>query len=252
MKDDIEKVKANIILILAIMTLLFTICLIKYSDIFKQSAITDVNTEIEMLGGKDTMSLQLQKLIPYDSVSDPKYKTAYQGNKTNISSVHNNIILAAAKENLNKNNFTKKELIDQINLNYGKNVFVSHNDFQFHIYEACEYKENSYTCQETDYDGIVYKALRNITNLSINQEIYLKEDILFISIETHETGLLYNIYEDGTYEHITASFSDKDIEQTNVNLENYLKQYEDKRVTYESKFIDNNNSYQWISTEKVL
>lgn len=251
MKESFNQVKSNIILIIMFMALLFTICIVMYTDIFTRNIEMDINTNMGIKGGNDALSQELQNMIPYIKTTDIKYVTAYQNKKTNISSIHNDVILTKAFSTLEeKDLYDSGEFLKKINKFYGTKVFIVNESFMVNGKNLCIYKNNKYSCSSTNYNGIIYEAKRSIENLSIDDDnIYLYENILFFSTETINNITYYKIYKDGTYTELTDAFTNLDIEKDNTNLNTYLKKYNDKKIEYKSTFIVTNEGYNWLSTE---
>lgn len=111
MKNKFEHAKADVILIISIMTLLFTLCIVLYTDTFLRDTKMDIETSVELQGGKEASSIKLQELIPYQDIRNKKYVTAYQDKKTNIEDIHNSVILATAYSKINLNEFSGNDLL---------------------------------------------------------------------------------------------------------------------------------------------
>ena len=95
MKYDAKEGKENIILGFIIFILLLVICILLYVNnwINKDSSDMDVNTVVNFDGGTDSLSLELENLIPYVTVNNKEYKSAYQDKLVTIKDIDNKILL---------------------------------------------------------------------------------------------------------------------------------------------------------------
>ncbi len=248
MEESFENAKVKVLIVISIMALLFSICLIKYSDIFKQDNHLDVDTFFELKGGKDYFSQNLQKLIPYRETNNPKYLTAYQNKNTTAININNAIFLSMARNYIaHKDDFTSTELIGIINQFYGNDIFIYNDTFSIDNEETCTYSYEKYHCEKTAKSGIMYAAVRNITNLRmVNNLFYLEEENIFFSIN----DLNYKIYSDGTYQNVVAEFTSQDIIDSNLDATDYIiKTYNQYKVKYESTFTKNGDGYLWKETK---
>lgn len=250
MKNKFEHAKNDVILIISIMTLLFTLCMVLYTDTFLKDVHMDIETRVELNGGKEISSAELQDIIPYLDIRNKKYITAYQDKKTTIEDIHNGIILATAYSRLSSSEFSGDSLLTKINYLYGNNIFIVNDSFVIDDKNTCSYynEEDKYICNKVNYNGIIYKAKRDITNISIssNKKAYLTESIIFYSIEKDNGDFIIRVYKDGTYNQQIAKFINKGKE--NVDLDNYLNN-NDYKTEYISTFKLTDNHYIWESTE---
>ena len=250
MNKKYEHVKSDIILIISFMTLLFTLCLVLYTDTFLRDTPMDVETKVELKGGKNTSSDELQSLIPYQDSQNKKYITAYQDKKTMISDVHNSVILSIAYSKLSFSEFSGKNLLKQINYLYGEDIFVVNDSFAVNDRYICSYNNDKdvYTCSKVLYNDTIYKAKRKVTNISIssNQSATLSEDIIFYSVdkENENGNVTVRVYADGLYNKQIAKFVKNDTE----NVDDYLNNEEFIRK-YKSIFKLIDDHYVWESTD---
>ena len=177
---NFENVKMNIILIIAIMLLLFTICLVLYSDLFFQKERMNIQTNYIFEGGKDNLSQTLENIIPYMDTTSPKYLTAYQDQNTSIINIHNDILLAKAIEELNYNDLTTLNIQNKIKDMYGDNYFITNKSLNVDGENICLYLNsyNNYSCSKQSIKQIKYKAKRKILDINISNLITLRENIL--------------------------------------------------------------------------
>lgn len=249
---DIKDAKGNILLAFAVLLLLFTICIVLYNvNWSNKKNRMNVNTNITFDGGADSLSQELQYIIPYVTINDPKFVTAYQDKDVRISDINNDILLTKGYfNNMGSNIFDSGKLISKISNLYGSDLFIVNKNFNVNGSKACEYSDRTYTCSELDYDGILYKADRNINNINISDDkIYLTEDILFYSEEKIQNVVEYKVYTNGLYESVILTFSSNDIEKENVTFEQYIvDNLSGLRVQYQSSFVINDDEYNWIGT----
>ena len=250
--NDIKDAKGNILLAFAILLLLFTICIVFYNINWgNKNNNMNVSTNITFDGGTDTLSQELQYIIPYVTINDPVYVTAYQDKDVKISDVNNDILLTKGYfNNMESNTFDSGELIFKISDLYGSDLFIVNKNFNVNGTNECNYSDRKYTCSEKNYNGISYKADRDITNISIGDDkIYLTEDILFYSEEKIQNITEYKIYNNGLYETVVLTFSSNDIDEKNVTFEEYIiDNLGGLRVQYQSSFVINDDKYNWIGT----
>ena len=248
-----NNVKSYIILSFTIIIFLFTICIALYKSDQKKD-LFEVNTSFRVNNENDLFSIKLQNIIPYVTTNDSKYITAYQDDTTNISNVHNDVILTKGYfNNIKDYEFKSEILLNKISDLYGNDIFIVNKDFNVNGKDYCKYNDGIYKCDENEYNGNLYKADRKITNTDIGSDfIYLSESILFYSEEIIQNITYYNIYENGLYEKIIFSFTSNDIEKENITLNDYFIKYlYNKRVEYKSKFGINEDHYYWIGTEII-
>lgn len=253
MDKKIEDIKLNIILIISIMMVLFIICLVLYSDTFKKFININLETNYTLSGGQDELSQSLEKLIPYTDSSSPKYLTAYQGGKTNINNIHNDVLLFKSIESLDFTNLTTSNVQNALLKLYGQNYFITHNTFSINGVDMCLFDKeyNTYTCNKQNISIPLYKAYRKIAKIDINgEDTSLTENIIFYSEEVIDDTTIYKIYTDGTYQIITKAFTNHDLEEKNTTIELYLDTLSNFYTTYVSSFKKNNDNYNWIGTVK--
>ncbi len=252
MKQKTENIKIEIILVISIMCVLYSICLVLYSPIFSNIKDFEVTTSLELSSSEISLAKKLTEIIPYAEITNLKYKTAYQKNPTSISNIPSSIITSTAYRALNKNNFTKEELTDAITRLYKTDLFIMNESFTPNTHTFCKYNEPTYFCSDKSYLGIVYKVSRNFQNIIIKEaEIFLTEDILFYSEEKINDLIYYKIYSDSTYNDISLIFTTKDLEKENKELDQYLKEQSESWFKYESTFKLNNQDYYWLKTREV-
>ena len=211
----------------------------------------DVNTIMNFEGGTDSLSLELQNLIPYVTINNKDYKTAYQDRLVTVNEINNDILLTKGVYSVNTTSITSNQLVDIISNMYGNDIFIVNKSFTVNGKNYCNYDNDKYTCETLDYDGILYKADRDINSVSINDnKIYLEESILFYSEETNNNVTLYNVYDNGLYSNIVLSFTSDDIKKDGLEYDEYInKHLGRRRVEYLSSFVINGNNYNWVSTE---
>lgn len=253
MNYDVKDAKGNVLLAFAILLLLFTICIVVYTNGWFKSMDEDmdVTTNISFDGGVDSLSKELQYIIPYVNVSDPVYVTAYQDDETAIDDIHNDILLTKGYfNNMESNSFSSGLLLSKISDLYGSDFIIVNKSFNVNGKNSCVYEDQSYKCETLEYKGKLYKADRKIENINItNNEIKLTENILFYSEEKVMDMTYYNVYNNGLYETIVLSFTSNDVARENITLEEYIeKNLNNRRIGYQSSFVINNNKYNWIGT----
>lgn len=250
---DTEEVKGNILLAFAILLFLFTLCIVLFkNDIFNKSDNNmDVTTTMSFDGGVDSLSKELQYIIPYVDVNDPKYVTAYQDRETTINDIHNDILLTKGYfNNMESNTFDASLLLKKISNLYGADFFIVNKSFSVNGKNVCSYQDDTYSCEIEEYQGKIYKTDRKITNVNISDsEIKLTESILFYSEEKIMDKTYYNVYNNGLYNNSILTFTSNDLDEVNVTLSDYINEIlENKRVTYQSSFVINEDKYNWIGT----
>lgn len=253
MKYDTKEGKENIILGFIIFILLLVICILLYVNnwINKDSSDMDVNTVVNFDGGTDSLSLELENLIPYVTVNNKEYKSAYQDMLVTIKDIDNKILLTKGMYSVSESKMDSNELIDIVSNMYGNDKIIVNESFNVNGKNNCEYIDQEYVCNILDYEGILYKADRDIENISISDDkIYLDESILFYSEESIDGVVEYKVYSNGLYEEVLLEFNSNDVNEDNLTLDEYInKHLTRRRVSYRSSFIINNDHYNWISTE---
>lgn len=231
--QDIQKAKKNITLIFAIMVFLFTYCYVMYTKLGPKE-----NSQIIIDGGNDLISNRLQTIIPFYP-SNNIYLNAYQNNKTTISNIDNDVLLMKAYENSENKTFTEfKKVLERM---YGNNIFLINRDFIIdNNYCTFDNKNLKYNCLVKDNDNSIYNIYRQIEKLNIiNNEYTLFEKVIFYQ----EIDGKITIYTDNTYS--------KEIATIENSIEQYYQNNKEVALTYKSQFKVNNNSYEWLSTEKA-
>lgn len=253
MKYDAKEGKENIILGFIIFILLLVICILLYVNnwINKDSNDMDINTVVNFDGGTDSLSIELENLIPYVTVNNKEYKSAYQDNLVTIKDIDNKILLTKGMYSVSESKIDSNELINIVSNMYGNDKIIVNESFNVNGKNNCEYINQEYVCNILDYEGILYKADRDIENISISDDkIYLDESILFYSEESIDGVVEYKVYSNGLYEEVLLEFNSNDVNEDNLTLDEYInKHLTRRRVSYRSSFIINNDHYNWISTE---
>lgn len=253
MKYDAKEGKENIILGFIIFILLLVICILLYVNnwINKDSSDMDINTVVNFDGGTDSLSLELENLIPYVTVNNKEYKSAYQDKLVTIKDIDNKILLTKGMYSVSESKIDSNELINIVSNMYGNDKIIVNESFNVNGKNNCEYINQEYVCNILDYEGILYKADRDIENISISDDkIYLDESILFYSEESIDGVVEYKVYSNGLYEEVLLEFNSNDVNEDNLTLDEYInKHLTRRRVSYRSSFIINNDHYNWISTE---
>lgn len=253
MKYDAKEGKENIILGFIIFILLLVICILLYVNnwINKDSSDMDVNTVVNFDGGTDSLSLELENLIPYVTVNNKEYKSAYQDKLVTIKDIDNKILLTKGMYSVSESKMDSNELINIVSNMYGSDKIIVNESFNVNGKNNCEYINQEYVCNIIDYEGILYKADRDIENISISDDkIYLDESILFYSEESIDGVVEYKVYSNGLYEEVLLEFNSNDVNEDNLTLDEYInKHLTRRRVSYRSSFIINNDHYNWIGTE---
>lgn len=253
MKYDAKEGKENIILGFIIFILLLVICILLYVNnwINKDSSDMDVNTVVNFDGGTDSLSIELENLIPYVTVNNKEYKSAYQDNLVTIKDIDNKILLTKGMYSVSESKIDSNELINIVSNMYGNDKIIVNESFNVNGKNNCEYINQEYVCNILDYEGILYKADRDIENISISDDkIYLDESILFYSEESIDGVVEYKVYSNGLYEEVLLEFNSNDVNEDNLTLDEYInKHLTRRRVSYRSSFIINNDHYNWIGTE---
>lgn len=250
---DIKDAKGNILLAFAILLLLFTICIVMYSINWgnDKSNRMNVDTNITFDGGDDALSQELQYIIPFVTTNNIDYVTAYQDKEVRVSAVNNDILLTKGYfNNMESNTFDSGVLLSKISDLYGSDLFIVNKSFNVNGSNECIYSDRVYTCNKVDYNGILYKADRDISNINISDStIYLTENILFYSEERFQNVTEYKVYTNGLYETVVLTFTSNDLESENVSFEQYIvDNLSGLRVQYQSSFIMNDGNYNWIGT----
>lgn len=249
--NDIKDAKGNILLAFAVLLLLFTVCIVIYNVNWNKKDAMNVSTNISFDGGTDALSQELQYIIPYVTINNPVYVTAYQDKNVTISDVNNDILLTKGYfNNMESDNFDSGELLSKISDLYGSDLFIVNKSFNVNGSNECIYSDRVYTCNKVDYNGILYKADRDISNINISEDtIYLTEDILFYSEERIQNVTEYKVYNNGLYERVVLTFTSNDLESENVSFEQYIvDNLSGLRVQYQSSFVINDDKYNWIGT----
>ena len=248
MKMSVKDVKSSVFLAFIILLLLFTICLVLYSKWNKKDI--DVTTNISFDGGTDSLSQELQYIIPFVTTNNKQYVTAYQKDYVTLNQVHNDILLTKGYFHHQENTFNSGIMINSLYELYGSEVFIVNNNFNVNGKNDCTYDNYTYTCTTLEYEGTLYKADRDIVNVNINDnKLSLIENILFYSEETIQGLTYYRIYNNGLYETNTLTITSNDLKKANVSFDNYISNnLSDSRVTYQSDFVINENNYNWIGT----
>lgn len=253
MKYDAKEGKENIILGFIIFILLLVICILLYVNnwINKDSSDMDVNTVVNFDGGTDSLSIELENLIPYVTVNNKEYKSAYQDKLVTIKDIDNKILLTKGMYSVSESKIDSNELINIVSNMYGNDKIIVNESFNVNGKNNCEYINQEYVCNILDYEGILYKADRDIENISISDDkIYLDESILFYSEESIDGVVEYKVYSNGLYEEVLLEFNSNDVNEDNLTLDEYInKHLTRRRVIYRSSFIINNDHYNWIGTE---
>lgn len=253
MKYDAKEGKENIILGFIIFILLLVICILLYVNnwINKDSSDMDVNTVVNFDGGTDSLSIELENLIPYVTVNNKEYKSAYQDKLVTIKDIDNKILLTKGMYSVSESKIDSNELINIVSNMYGNDKIIVNESFNVNGKNNCEYINQEYVCNILDYEGILYKADRDIENISISDDkIYLDESILFYSEESIDGVVEYKVYSNGLYEEVLLEFNSNDVNEDNLTLDEYInKHLTRRRVSYRSSFIINNDHYNWIGTE---
>ncbi len=253
MKYDTKEGKENIILGFIIFILLLVICILLYVNnwINKDSSDMDINTVVNFDGGVDSLSLELENLIPYVTVNNKEYKSSYQDKLVTIKDIDNKILLTKGMYSVSESKIDSNELINIVSNMYGNDKIIVNESFNVNGKNNCEYINQEYVCNILDYEGILYKADRDIENISISDDkIYLDESILFYSEESIDGVVEYKVYSNGLYEEVLLEFNSNDVNEDNLTLDEYInKHLTRRRVSYRSSFIINNDHYNWIGTE---
>lgn len=253
MKYDTKEGKENIILGFIIFILLLVICILLYVNnwINKDSSDMDINTIVNFDGGTDSLSLELENLIPYVTVNNKEYKSSYQDKLVTIKDIDNKILLTKGMYSVSESKMDSNELINIVSNMYGNDKIIVNESFNVNGKNNCEYIDQEYVCNIIDYEGILYKADRDIENISISDDkIYLDESILFYSEESIDGVVEYKVYSNGLYEEVLLEFNSNDVNEDNLTLDEYInKHLTRRRVNYRSSFVINNDHYNWVSTE---
>ena len=223
MKYDSKEGKENIILGFIIFILLIVICALLYINgyINKDSNDNmDINTVLNFDGGTDNLSLELENLIPFVTINNNEYKSAYQDKLVSINDINNDILLTKGVYSINKENISSNELISTINNMYGSGLFIINKNFNVNGKNGCNFEDDVYMCDEIEYNGILYKADRDISNISISDNyLYLDESILFYSEENIDGVINYHVYDNGLYENLVLSFTSIDVENDDLTFD---------------------------------
>ena len=254
MKYDSKEGKENIILGFIIFILLIVICALLYINGYINKDNNDnmnVNTVLNFDGGTDNLSLELENLIPFVTINNNEYKSAYQDKYVSIKDIDNEILLTKAMYTLTDNNIDSNKLLSIVSNMYGNDKIIVNEDFNVNGKNDCVYKNDEYICEEIKYNGILYKANRNIDNISISDDkIYLDESILFYSEESIDGVVEYKVYSNGLFKDVLLEFNSNDVNNDELTLDEYInKHLSRRRVSYRSSFIINNDHYNWVGTE---
>lgn len=253
MKYDAKEGKENIILGFIVFILLLVICILLYVNnwINKDSSDMDINTVVNFDGGTDSLSLELENLIPYVTVNNKEYKSSYQNKLVTIKDIDNKILLTKGMYSVSESKMDSNELINIVSNMYGNDKIIVNESFNVNGKNNCEYIDQEYVCNILDYEGILYKADRDIENISISDDkIYLDESILFYSEESIDGIVEYKVYSNGLYEEVLLEFNSNNVSEDNLTLDEYInKHLTRRRVNYRSSFVINNDHYNWVSTE---
>ncbi len=244
---NMEKIKANITMVIAFMIFLFAYCYVMYTDVGHKNDI-DLNETIEIEGGDDLVSQKLANIIPFSAVTDPSYLTAYQDKMADNSSVNNDVFLfMATKHSQSKSYNSFKDVLERL---YGNNLFIVFRSFNVDGKLNCSYDNNAsfYQCKEEAYEGITYNANRNIDKLKLMENGYfLEESVIFYS---QDNNLNYQVYSDYTYQNVIGTFTNDDL--NGITIEDFLtKNYAQFSQKYQSKFGIFNDTYRWLYTERI-
>ena len=231
---NLDKVKANLTMIIAFMIFLFAYCYVMYTNVGDKMPI-DLNETIEIEGGQDLISQRLKEIVPFSEVMDPSYLTAYQEAKVDNTEVANDIFLQMATNNSQSKSYsTYKDILERL---YGNNLFIVFKNFNVNGKLKCEYDNRAlfYQCSDIEYNGPLYTAKRTIANLKFTDNYYyLEELVTFYSIEQQNEITKYKVYSDYTYQNVVGEFTNKEL--NNQNIEDYLKQnYDQYNQKYQSK-----------------
>ena len=254
MKYDTKEGKENIILGFIIFILLIVICALLYINGYINKDSNDnmnVNTVLNFDGGTDNLSLELENLIPFVTINNNEYKSAYQDKYVSIKDIDNEILLTKAMYTLTDNNIDSNKLLSIVSNMYGRDLFIINKNFNVNGKNRCNFVDNEYICDEIEYNGILYKADRDIGNVSISDNyLYLDESILFYSEEEIDGIVHYNVYDSGLYENMVLSFTSEDVENDNLTFDEYInKHLTRRRVSYRSSFVINGDHYNLVGTE---
>lgn len=246
--DDLDKVKANITLIIAFMIFLFAYCYVMYTKVGSEN---NLNGILNIDGGTESIAERLEQIIPFSEITDLKYVTAYQDKLITSTEIENDIFLQKAYENSASKYYSNfKETLNRL---YGDNLFLINQSFNVNGKIECKYDDQElyYQCQEKKYDGLIYDAIRTVVNLELAEENYnLVENIIFYTYIEEPEAIKYQIYADEKYQNLVGEFTSKDLNNQNISeyiIDNY-KKYE---LKYISKFIINSGTYCWIKTERL-
>ena len=256
MKYDAKEGKVNIILGFIILILLLVICSLLYLNNWinkEDSGGLDINTIVNFDGGTDSLSIELENLIPFVTTNNKEYKTAYQDKLVSINDINNDILLTKGVYSINKEHISSNELISTINNMYGSGLFIINKNFNVNGKNRCNFEDDVYMCDEIEYNGILYKADRDISNISISDNyLYLDESILFYSEENIDGVINYHVYDNGLYENLVLSFTSIDVENDDLTFDEYInKHLTRRRVSYRSSFVINDDHYNWVGTENL-
>ena len=245
---NIKEIKSNIILAFIILLLLFTLCLVLYTQWNNENI--NVTTNINFEGGNDTLSQKLQNIIPYVFTNSPNYLMAYQDKYVTLKDIDNDILLTKGYFHHQNSSFNSGDMISNLYNLYGNNAFIVNKDFNVNGKNSCTYNDQIFNCTTLEYDGILYKADRKVAKINISDnKISLIENILFYSEEKVDDVTHYHIYKDGLYKDSLLTVTSNDLVRANIPFTMYINKYlSDNIVTYQSDFIINKNNYNWIGT----
>ena len=250
MKKNLVKFQKRAGYLFILMAFLFLFCFLCYTKVGRNIIIpqTPVNTEIT--DQDNVIAKRLAEIIPFVNINDLKYTTAYQEQKITNADIANEVFLKIAYDNITERN--QSNFNDYITRLYGGNLFIINKSFNVDGVVTCTFKEDlSYDCLTKTYSGITYSLVRSITKLSIiDDDYYLNEDVIFYTFEEVNGKIIYTIYDNSNYQNKIATFTDE--ERQNYAVTDYiLAKYKTAIRKYQSKFIINNNTYRWQSTERI-
>lgn len=253
MKCDFEQKKTDIILVISIMTMLFTLCIVLYSGTFDRDHPIEITTNLNFQDENEALSKELQEKIPFTEVTDKTYITAYQSKKTTIKNINNAVLLTIALQKLNKTNVSSTELLRVINANYGDTIFLINESFNVNNIDDCTYQKstNEYTCIRQNRNGLLYQVRRKIKSIRLNDDkAILTEENIFYTTEKKNDIIYYKVFEDETYNKIIGEFTSIEVTQEQKTIATFLEKYITNGIIYESTFKKIGDEYKWISTEK--
>ena len=253
MKCNFEQKKTDIILVISIMTMLFTLSMVLYSGTFDREQPIEITTNLNMEGENDALAKVLQEKIPFTEVANRTDTTAYQSTKTTIKNINNAVLLTIALQKLNKTNVSSTELLRVINANYGDTIFLINEAFNVNNIDDCIYQKdtNEYTCSRQNRNGLLYQVRRKIKSIKLSDEkAALTEENIFYTTEKRNNIIYYKVYEDETYSKIMGEFTSTEVTQEQKSIGTFLEKYIANGIIYESIFKKIGDDYKWLSTEK--